>query len=231
MPSHTVSKPKGLEWDPEFAFLKVPQEGYWSRTRLWEAFISPEIPERIIVSLKTFWKKSALSHVTTRSGPNSSNTSQLSRWLPAQLQSVPFSHCDLWALQTGKGQRCCWQTDRQTVGHVEKLPSCSSACWSSAPGSHSSKDGRQRPKNPLKTTPKPHHKVDSNPYQLQARVSQWPWPLKSWEVPKEAARFLPSPAARCSTHSKGTFHQFCRPKNFFPQVQDVADSSLKATLI
>lgn len=113
MPSHTVSKPKGLEWAPEFAFLKVPQEGYWSRTRLWEAFISPEIPERIIVSLKTFWKKSALSHVTTRSGPNSSNTSQLSRWLPAQLQSVPFPHCDLWALQTGKGQRCCWQTDRQ----------------------------------------------------------------------------------------------------------------------
>lgn len=50
----------------------------------------------------------------------------------------------------------------------------------------------QRPKNSLKTTPKPHHKVDTTPYQLQAWVYQWPWPLKPGEVSKETAHFLPS---------------------------------------
>lgn len=43
----------------------------------------------------------------------------------------------------------------------------------------------QRPKNPLKTTPKPHQKVDSNPYQLQAWVSQCPWPLSRGRFPKK----------------------------------------------
>lgn len=89
----------------------------------------------------------------------------------------------------------------------------------------------QRPKNPLKTTPKPHQKVDSNPYQLQAWVSR-ALGLLALGGSQRSCSSLPSPAAAgCFTHFKGTFHQFCRPKNFFPQVQDVADSRLKATPI
>lgn len=88
----------------------------------------------------------------------------------------------------------------------------------------------QRPKNSLKTTPKPQQKVDSNPYQLQAGCPSGLGLLSPGRFPKELC-FLPSPAAGCFTHFQGTFHQFCGPKNFFPQVQDVADSSLKATLI
>lgn len=77
----------------------------------------------------------------------------------------------------------------------------------------------QRPKNPLKTTPKPQQKVDSNPYQLQAGCPSGLGLLSPGRFPKKLLVFCPPLQQAVLLNSKAHSISSVDPRTSSPRLK------------